>query len=108
MSGPINWISQVVSVSLFNVLTLPKRLGSSLTAVLGIAHWSLGDLEAARRAFAEWITDMSTAGNIPFAVASGFALGDILVEQGRLREAAFQEGAWADELIYGILVGEFQ
>ena len=37
MSGPINWISQVVSVSLFNVLTLPKRLGSSLTAVLGIA-----------------------------------------------------------------------
>lgn len=37
MAGPFNWISQVVSVSIFNVRTLPKRLGSSLTAVLGIA-----------------------------------------------------------------------
>jgi putative ABC transport system permease protein len=37
MAGPFNWISQVASVSLFNVLTVHKRLGSSLTAVLGIA-----------------------------------------------------------------------
>lgn len=37
MAGPFNWISQVASVSVFNVLTLPRRLGSSLTAVLGIA-----------------------------------------------------------------------
>jgi putative ABC transport system permease protein len=37
MAGPFNWISQVASVSLFNVRTLPQRLGSSLTAVLGIA-----------------------------------------------------------------------
>lgn len=37
MSGPFNWISQVVSVSAFNVRTLPQRIGSSLTAVLGIA-----------------------------------------------------------------------
>ncbi len=37
MAGPFNWISQVVSVSLFNVRTVHKRLGSSLTAVLGIA-----------------------------------------------------------------------
>lgn len=37
MAGPLNWISQVASVSLFNVRTLPQRVGSSLTAVLGIA-----------------------------------------------------------------------
>lgn len=37
MVGPFNWISQVVSVSAFNVRTLPQRIGSSLTAVLGIA-----------------------------------------------------------------------
>ncbi len=37
MAGPFNWISQVISVSLFNVRTVHKRLGSSLTAVLGIA-----------------------------------------------------------------------
>jgi len=27
--------------------------------------------------------------------------------EGRLREAAFQEGAWSDTLIYGILASEF-
>lgn len=32
-----NWISQIISVSLFNLRSLPQRLGSSLTAVLGIA-----------------------------------------------------------------------
>ena len=37
MAGPFNWIAQVVSVSAFNVRTLPQRVGSSLTAVLGIA-----------------------------------------------------------------------
>jgi len=37
MTGPFNWISQVASVSMFNVRTVHKRLGSSLTAVLGIA-----------------------------------------------------------------------
>ena len=37
MAGPLNWISQVASVSMFNLRTLPQRVGSSLTAVLGIA-----------------------------------------------------------------------
>ena len=37
MAGPFNWLAQVVSVSAFNVRTLPQRVGSSLTAVLGIA-----------------------------------------------------------------------
>lgn len=37
MAGPFNWLSQVASISLFNVRTLPQRLGSSLTALLGIA-----------------------------------------------------------------------
>ena len=37
MAGPFNWLAQVVSVAAFNVRTLPQRLGSSLTAVLGIA-----------------------------------------------------------------------
>jgi putative ABC transport system permease protein len=37
MPGPFNWISQVFSVSVFNLKTLPQRIGSSITAVLGIA-----------------------------------------------------------------------
>ena len=37
MAGPFNWMSQIVSISLFNLRTLPQRLGSSGTAVFGIA-----------------------------------------------------------------------
>lgn len=37
MAGPFNWFSQIVSIALFNLRTLPQRLGSSGTAVFGIA-----------------------------------------------------------------------
>ncbi|MCA9417282.1 MAG: ABC transporter permease, partial [Candidatus Omnitrophica bacterium] len=33
----INWLTQVISVSLFNLRTIPERMGSSLTAAVGIA-----------------------------------------------------------------------
>lgn len=32
-----NWISQIISVTVFNLRSLPQRIGSSLTAILGIA-----------------------------------------------------------------------
>lgn len=37
MAGPFNWIAQVVSVALFNLRTIPQRIGSSATAMFGIA-----------------------------------------------------------------------
>jgi len=37
MAGPLNWFSQVVAVTGFNVRTLPQRGGSSAAAVFGIA-----------------------------------------------------------------------
>ena len=37
MTGLINWFSQIISVTAFGFQSLPKRLGSSLTAMLGIA-----------------------------------------------------------------------
>jgi len=37
MTGPANALAQVVSVSWFNLRSLPQRLGSSATAVFGIA-----------------------------------------------------------------------
>ena len=37
MAGPFNWLSQGASITLFSVRTLPQRVGSSLTAVLGVA-----------------------------------------------------------------------
>ena len=37
MANPLNWFSQVVSVTRFNLLTLHQRKGSSATAIFGIA-----------------------------------------------------------------------
>jgi len=37
MSGLFNWFSQIVSIALFNLRTLPQRVGSSATAIIGIA-----------------------------------------------------------------------
>ncbi|MDH3787607.1 MAG: ABC transporter permease [Xanthomonadales bacterium] len=37
MAGPFNWLSQVTSVTAFGIQSLPQRLGSSLTSMLGIA-----------------------------------------------------------------------
>src|ERR1019366_6585795 len=37
MAGPINWLSQVTSVSKFGLLSIPQRAGSVAAAVIGIA-----------------------------------------------------------------------
>jgi LuxR family maltose regulon positive regulatory protein len=57
------------------------------TITLEITHWASGDLEAARSALGDWMNSMQKAGNFTFVVASAFALADILVVQGQLREA---------------------
>ena len=57
------------------------------TITLEVTHWTLGDLEAARSALVSFMNSMQKAGKYAFTVASAFALADILVAQGRLREA---------------------
>jgi putative ABC transport system permease protein len=37
MAGPINWISQIASVTKFGLLSIPRRRGAVAAAVLGIA-----------------------------------------------------------------------
>jgi len=37
VAGPLNWLSQIVSVTLLNIRTIPRRKGSSAAAVFGIA-----------------------------------------------------------------------
>ncbi|MEJ2384083.1 MAG: ABC transporter permease [Xanthomonadales bacterium] len=37
MTGPLNWFAQVVSIAVFNLRTMPQRVGSSATAMFGIA-----------------------------------------------------------------------
>jgi len=69
---------------------LPEADSTQLSAaagILGMAHWSIGDLEAAYRSFTEFVTGMQNAGNAYFAIAGYGSLAEIIVAQGRLQEA---------------------
>ena len=55
--------------------------------LLGLAHWSGGDLVAAHKSLSDGMAEMQMAGNIPFATSVSFVLADIRAAQGRLNEA---------------------
>jgi len=57
------------------------------TITLEVTHWARGDLESARIALDNWMNSTHKAGNFVFVVASAFAMADIQVAQGHLREA---------------------
>ena len=56
-------------------------------ALVALAKWGRGDLEAAYRTFADALAMMRKAGHELDAIRGTFVLGDIRVAQGRLREA---------------------
>lgn len=70
-------------------LTEPDdHLGRGAAAgFLGLASWATGDLEAGVRAFGEARTSLRLAGNLADVLATTLVLADMLVPQGRLREA---------------------
>jgi LuxR family maltose regulon positive regulatory protein len=57
------------------------------TALLGLASWTSGDLEAAHQAFADGMANVQMAGNLADAISGTIALADIRIAQGRLHEA---------------------
>ncbi|GAB4444588.1 MAG: LuxR C-terminal-related transcriptional regulator [Chloroflexi bacterium OHK40] len=63
-------------------------LHAQATVLAGVSQWATGDLEAAYSAFAAWVEYTREAGNLAFALASGFYLAEIRLAQGQLREAA--------------------
>jgi LuxR family maltose regulon positive regulatory protein len=63
-------------------------LHAQATVLAGVSHWATGALEAAYNAFAAWVEHTRAAGNLAFALASGFYLAEIRLAQGQLREAA--------------------
>jgi LuxR family maltose regulon positive regulatory protein len=63
-------------------------LHAQATVLAGVSHWASGALEAAYSAFAAWVEHTREAGNLAFALASGFYLAEIRLAQGQLREAA--------------------
>jgi LuxR family maltose regulon positive regulatory protein len=56
-------------------------------ALLGLAQWANGDLEAAHRALDEAMANFQKTGNLHFAISGTYGLADIRITQGRLREA---------------------
>ena len=54
---------------------------------LGIALWTVGDLEAAHRAWSECVARLERAGYLSDALGATQALGDICIMQGRLGDA---------------------
>jgi LuxR family maltose regulon positive regulatory protein len=56
-------------------------------ALLGLASWTSGDLEAAYRSYADGMAHLQKAGYISDAIGGSIALADIRMTQGRLREA---------------------
>jgi len=64
------------------------------TALVALAHWSRGELEAAHRAFTDALVLMRSAGHELDAIRGTFVPADVRVSQGRLREAAaiYEEG----------------
>ena len=56
-------------------------------ALLGLAYWANGDLEAAYRALADAMAGFQKAGNLHFAISGTYGLGDIRTVQGRLHDA---------------------
>ncbi len=55
--------------------------------LLGLAQWTIGDLEDAYRTIAHAMATFESIGSVVFALSGTFGMGDIRVAQGRLREA---------------------
>ncbi len=67
---------------------------------LGLAAWTSGDLEAARRMTADGMENVRRAGYISSAIGGAIVLADIQIAQGRLHEAmsTYERGLqWAAE-----------
>ena len=62
-------------------------LHGGAAALLGLASWASGDLEAAYLIHSEGMARVQRAGNIPDAMNASIALADIRITQGRLGEA---------------------
>jgi LuxR family maltose regulon positive regulatory protein len=62
--------------------------------MLGLAHWTAGDLASAHTAWSEAVAALESAGHLADVLGCSIALGDIEVTQGRLGDArrTFERG----------------
>jgi LuxR family transcriptional regulator, maltose regulon positive regulatory protein len=62
------------------------RRGSA-AALVGLALWTVGDLESAGRRYTEALASLTASGNISDVLGCSLALADIQITQGRLSDA---------------------
>ncbi len=62
-------------------------LRGAADALLGLASWTVGDLDAAYLSYADGMASLQKAGNIADAVNGAITLATIRITQGHLREA---------------------
>jgi LuxR family transcriptional regulator, maltose regulon positive regulatory protein len=56
-------------------------------ALLGLASWTSGDLDAGHRLYAEALAGLEHAGNLSDTLGCALAMADMRIAQGRLRDA---------------------
>ena len=59
----------------------------STTAMLGLAHWAVGDLDEARHRYTDAVQSLLAADHLADALGCSLGLADIQIAQGRLRDA---------------------
>jgi len=71
-----------------DLLVEDDHLGRGAAAALvGLAAWTTGDLEAAHRSYADCMASMQRAGHLSDVLGCAITLADIRIVQGRLGEA---------------------
>ncbi len=89
-------LAESVKYAELSLLLAPEDdfyLHAQAVITLELTHWTTGNLEASIQAMRAWTEDMQRLGNQVFVIASAFAVADMQVAMGRLREAirAYQQ-----------------
>ncbi len=64
-----------------------QYMQAQASSILSTTYWASGELDKSFELMSNWVNAAQQAGNIVFAVAASFGKADILITQGRLRDA---------------------
>lgn len=64
-----------------------QYMQAQASSILSAAYWANGELDKAYELMSGWVDAAQQAGNFVFAIAASFGKADILITQGRLRDA---------------------
>ncbi|MCQ3937228.1 MAG: helix-turn-helix transcriptional regulator [Chloroflexi bacterium] len=64
-----------------------QYMQAQASSILSAAYWASGELDKSFELMSNWVDAAQQAGNFVFAVAASFGKADILITQGRLRDA---------------------